>query len=288
MFGGAMNGSRLNARRILVAIALTLLGVSAAVLGPSARAENADVSVRRHAERTGFTNDEIVDGFFKIAFGAELQVAGRVNLIRKFDQPIRVFFDNRAQANHRADLAAVIADIRSHVAHLDVAMTDDRQAANVVVTLVRDRDELRRTIRNRYGRERARQIEQRLTPQCLSGFSEDAEHRIRRSEVILTAEGGDFGFLDCAYEEVLQALGPINDDRSVPWSMFNDEVHMGFFDVYDQYLLNILYDPRVRPGMTPAEVKAILPEVLATVRSWVSDANALSEADARRRSASVQ
>ena len=44
--------------------------------------------------------------------------------------------------------------------------------------------------------------------------------------------------------------------------MFNDDVQMGFFDLYDQYLLNILYDPRIRPGMTRAEVEALLPEVL--------------------------
>ena len=86
-------------------------------------------------------------------------------------------------------------------------MTEDRQAANVVVILVRDRNELRRTIRSFYGRERANQIERRLAPRCLSGFGEDARHRIRRSEVILTADGGDLEFFDCAYEELLQALG---------------------------------------------------------------------------------
>ena len=50
------------------------------------------------------------------------------------------------------------------------------------------------------------------------------------------------------------ALELINDDSSVPWTMFNDNVQMGFFDVYDQYLVNILYDPRVRPGMRKGEV----------------------------------
>ena len=34
--------------------------------------------------------------------------------------------------------------------------------------------------------------------------------------------------------------------------MFNDDVQMGFFGLYDQYLLNILYDPRIRAGMTRA------------------------------------
>jgi len=269
------------ARRVAAsALGFAAVCLSLLVAAP-ARAENVDVSIRRSAERTGFTNAEIIDGFFKIAFGAELRVSGHPDRVRKFDGPVRVFLDNRANANRRADLAAVIADIRSHVRHLDVAMTDDRKAANIVVTLVRDRGELRRTIRAFYGRERAKEIEQRLAPQCLSGFSEDPEHRIRRSEVILTSEGGEFGFLDCAFEELLQALGPINDDRSVPWTMFNDEVQMGFFDVYDQYILNILYDPRIRAGMTREEVGALLPDVLPEVRSWVSSTNALPGNEAR-------
>ncbi len=81
---------------------------------------------------------------------------------------------------------------------------------------------------------------------------ERASIEIEHSDVILTVDNGDFIFLDCAYEELLQSLGPINDTSSVPWTMFNDNVSMGFFDVYDQYILNILYDPRIKAGMTVA------------------------------------
>jgi hypothetical protein len=55
---------------------------------------------------------------------------------------------------------------------------------------------------------------------------------------------------------------------------------MGFFDVYDQYLLNILYDPRVRPGMTKKEVNALLPDVLSTTRGWVTKTRLQRHADA--------
>jgi Protein of unknown function (DUF2927) len=54
--------------------------------------------------------------------------------------------------------------------------------------------------------------------------------------------------------------------------MFNDDVQMGFFDVYDQYLVNMLYDPHVRPGMTRDEVSALLPDIFPTVRAWVTNA----------------
>ena len=70
-------------------------------------------------------------------------------------------------------------------------------------------------------------------------------------------------------------LSAINDTASVPWTMFNDNVSMGYFDVYDQYILNLLYDPRIKPGMNVQEVKAVLPEVLATVRAWVAKVNHL-------------
>jgi Protein of unknown function (DUF2927) len=75
----------------------------------------------------------------------------------------------------------------------------------------------------------------------------------------------------------LQSLGPINDTSTVPWTMFNDNVSMGYFDVYDQYLLNLLYDPRIKAGMTVQEVKALLPEVITDVRIWVKQVNDLAE-----------
>jgi hypothetical protein len=155
-------------------------------------------------------------------------------------------------------------------------MAETSDGANVLVTLVRDRD-LYRTIQGSYGSERAREISKSLDPQCLSGFRKNEQFEIEHSDVILTVDNGDFIFLDCAYEELLQSLGPINDTSSVPWTMFNDNVSMGFFDVYDQYLLNVLYDPRIKAGMTVAEVKAVLPEVLTDVRVWVRKVNGLAE-----------
>jgi hypothetical protein len=247
-----------------------------------AAAENPDISSRRASERTSFTNEEIKDGFFKIAFGAELQWDARAERVRKFDEPVRIFVISAGGPDRRSEIAAVVADIRAHVNHLDVAVTNDRQTANFVVRLVPER-KLDRTIRTLYGSDRARQIKQSLSPECLSGIGKDERYRIRRAEVILPVDAGDFTFYDCAYEELLQALGAINDDASVPWTMFNDDVQMGFFDIYDQYLLNILYDPRIRPGMTKDEVDAILPEVLSTARAWVRDVNLPRHAGAENR-----
>jgi hypothetical protein len=238
-------------------------------------AEIPGVASRQRSEKKSFTDGEIVDGFLKTAFGAEYHLAGRVDRIRKYDAPVRVFTDGVRRSNRKAQLAKVVADIATRVRHLDIAMAETSEGANVIVKLVRDRD-LYRTIGAFYGTDRAREIRSNLDPQCLSGFRKNDKYEIEHSDVILTVDNGDFTFLDCAYEELLQSLGPINDTNSVPWTMFNDSVQMGFFDVYDQYIMNILYDPRIKAGMTVQEVKAVLPQVLADVRVWVAKVNGLA------------
>ena len=264
-------------RRCVTALAVVaggLLWASATAVLP-ALADMPNIAAKQRAEKKVFTDAQIIDGFLKIAFGAEFHLAGRVDRIRKYDGPVRVFIDGN-RADRRSQLSGVITDISRLVRHLDIAISENRGEANVVVRLVRDRD-LHRTITTAYGAERARDIRDSLDPQCLSGFRKNEQFEIEHSDVILTVDNGDFVFLDCAYEEMLQSLGPINDTDSVPWTMFNDEVQMGFFGIYDQYLLNILYDPRIRPGMTVADVRSVLPGVLADVRVWVAQANGLKE-----------
>jgi hypothetical protein len=229
---------------------------------PSARAEDPEISTRRALERQAFSDSEIVEGFFNTAFGAEMAVKSEPHRIRRFQGPVRVFVDSRAGPDRSSEVVEVVDRIGDAIQYLDIAITQDRAAANLVVTLVNDRD-LPRTIQKFFGRAQARQIESSLTPQCLSSF--------RKDEAV-----GDFVFYDCAYEELLQALGPINDTDAVPWTMFNDEVRMGFFDVFDQYLLNILYHPRILPGMDIEQVRALFPEVLADVKAYIATRTTLA------------
>ena len=208
-----------------------------------------EIAKRRAAERKTFTDAEIIDGFFRIVFGAEFHVSGRVDRIRKYEMPVRVYADSRAKPDRRKQVADVVDDIRSKVAHLDIAMVDSRKDANVTVTLVRDRD-IEKTIREFYGasrRERSSAIARaamsvrlpqgRIVPH--PAFRRDHRGRCRRVHLPRLRLRG-----------IAAGARPDQRRRQLPWTMFNDEVQKGFFDVYDQYLLNILYDPRIRAGMT--------------------------------------
>jgi len=269
----ARRRASLPAIRAAASAALLLVALGATVA--TARAEDKEISARRAAESKSFTDRQIIDGFLKITFGAEFHTAGRIDRIRKFDGPVRVYIDSRARPDRTRQVSEVVADIRHRIANLDIAVTDDRKSANLVVSLVRDRD-LTRTIATLYGLDRARKIQSTLEPQCLAGFRKDERYRIVHGEVIIVVDAGDFVFYDCAYEEILQALGPINDDETITWTMFHDDVQMGFFDVYDQYLLNLLYHARIRPGMTREEAHATAVDVLPEVRSFVTQTNGLT------------
>ncbi|BAT59183.1 hypothetical protein GJW-30_1_01714 [Variibacter gotjawalensis] len=261
-----MRLSRLAALLVLVAFSLPLL--------PTAQAEVREISARRAKERKTFSDAEIANGFFKVAFGAEMGFGGPVDRIRKYVKPVRIFVENNAKPDRTEEVAKVVADIQARIANIDIAITERRENANFIVRLVRDRD-LAKTVMKLYG-PRGRKIVRSLEPQCLSGFRKDDLFRITNSDVILVSDAGDFIFYDCAYEELLQALGPIRDDSSVPWTMFNDNVQMGFFGVYDQYILNILYHQRVEPGMTRAQVRALLPQIMPEIREHVARINNVS------------
>ena len=271
--------------RLILPPALLWLGLFfAAIALPALSAVSAapvldtveDMAAHRENQRKTFSDQEIIDGFLKIAFGAEFRADQRVDRIRKYDQPVRIFVDSRGEPDRTSQIIDIVSDIRTRIRNLEITVTPTRVDANMIITLVLDND-LQSTIRTIYGPERARNIERSLRPQCLAGFAKDRTYRIQRSEVLLVIDAGDFVFYDCAYEEILQALGPINDDRSVPWSMFNDDVSMGFFDIYDQILLNLLYDPRIQPGMTKREIRDLLPEILPDVRAFVARTNDLQK-----------
>src|SRR5437762_10033234 len=120
---------------LLLAAAFAAIAIESAL--PSyASAELPAIAARQRTEKTSFTDSEIVEGFLKTAFGAEYHLAGRVDRIRKYEVPVRVFADGRA--DRKAQIAKIVADIAAHVRHLDIAMSDNNANANVSVKMVRD------------------------------------------------------------------------------------------------------------------------------------------------------
>ncbi len=250
------------------------MGAALFLIASPAAAEDETIAKLRAADRKTFSDREIISGFVRLMFNPELPFMGRVDRVRKFDGPIRVHVDNRANPNRTEQLREVVSDIAARIQNLDIALTESRRDANLQVTLISDRD-LPRIVRALQKRKPDRAVQRSLHPRCLAEIRRDDGFRVVRSEAVIATDAGEFAFYDCAYEKLLRALGPINDDPALPWTTFNSEVRKGFFGVYDQYLLNILYDRRIRPGMTEAQAQPLLPNVVRAVRPFVAKLNKL-------------
>src|ERR1043166_4861329 len=108
------------ARHALTSAALASLVLAASI--ELARAEHPRIARLRAAEQKLFTDEQIIDGFFKIAFGAELAGPGRVDRIRKYERPVRVSVESRAKPDRRRQVATVVADIAQRIEHIDLAI----------------------------------------------------------------------------------------------------------------------------------------------------------------------
>lgn len=67
----------------------------------------------------------------------------------------------------------------------------------------------------------------------------------------------------CLHEEFVQALGLTNDGHEVRPSIFNDDQEFALLTEHDELLLRILYDERLRPGMTAEEGMPIVRRIAA-------------------------
>lgn len=61
----------------------------------------------------------------------------------------------------------------------------------------------------------------------------------------------------CVHEEMTQGMGLANDSPDARPSIFNDDEEFAFLTTQDELLLKMLYDPRLRPGMTETEARPI-------------------------------
>jgi len=72
---------------------------------------------------------------------------------------------------------------------------------------------------------------------------------------VIRAEHPDLMRLSCIHEELAQGLGLSNDSPAARPSVFNDDEEFGLLTTHDELLLKMLYDPRMKLGMTPAAAR---------------------------------
>lgn len=79
-----------------------------------------------------------------------------------------------------------------------------------------------------------------------------------RAIALIRAEHPDLVRLSCVHEEMAQGLGLSNDSPSARPSIFNDDDEFALLTSHDELLLKMLYDPRLKQGMTADEARPVV------------------------------
>ena len=136
--------------------------------------------------------------------------------------------------------------------------------ADVELRLIDEKD-FQSALQAAFGAKIAQTFVARTDPQCMTSVKSTADGDIVHSVSFIIVDKGDDVFLDCAYHELLHAFGLSNHDQRNPWTTLNQKRMVGYLTVYDRSLLTLLYDVRIRPGMTARQARAVLPQVIASL-----------------------
>ncbi len=213
-------------------------------------------------EYTRFTAAELQRGFFALAFGSDLRIGARPRGIRRFDHPVRVSVIAGGSVDRSAAMAHVVEDYVRKVPGLHLSLaTAASLPADVEVRLIDERN-FKSALQAAFGVQVTAAFIARTDPQCMTSVKSTADGEIVRSVSFIIVDKGEAVFLDCAYHELLHAFGLSNHDQNNPWTTLNQKRIIGYLSVYDRALLTILYDPRIKPGMTPAQTRGVLPGII--------------------------
>lgn len=198
----------------------------------------------------------LTQGFFRTVFGLEYGGTQSDSYrVKRYVGLVKFHVEDRSGAGRARKTRAFLASLPDEIAHFRSIIVDRQDAANFRVILVKQ-DDFSRVVQREL---KADAIA--MNARCLVGVS-TLEGRIQRSTAVIVADD-DFLFERCLVEEVLQGLGPMNDDRTLTQSVFNDESKHRDFTAFDRALMNVLYHPLIRPGMSGVDVNRALPRVLS-------------------------
>ncbi|MCV6595913.1 MAG: DUF2927 domain-containing protein [Mangrovicoccus sp.] len=98
---------------------------------------------------------------------------------------------------------------------------------------------------------------------CLVVAFSDQQSRsvYKKAIAVIRAELPPLLRQSCYNEEIAQGLGLANDSRDARPSLFNDDKEFALLTGQDEFLLNMLYDPRLRPGMSIEEARPVAREI---------------------------
>ncbi len=209
------------------------------------------------------SNAVIARDFLDLAF--ELESGRRLRAFSRFEGPVTVGVRGRAPKTMQRDLDRLLQRLRTE-ARIEIRRARPGETPSIMVEAV-PLAEL----------QRAAPTAACIVRPNVSSWDDFRSSRNdpdtawpnlverRQMAVFLPGDESPQEIRDCLHEEIAQALGPVNDLFRLNDSIFNDDNFHSVLTGYDMLILRAHYDPALKAGMSPAEVAARLPGILARI-----------------------
>jgi hypothetical protein len=200
------------------------------------------------------SNQDIAQEFMELSF--ELERGTKIERFTRFKGPIVAAFIQTPSVSASHDLDQLIARLRRE-ALIDIRRGPDQTHANINIEFVPQE------AMNERAPTAACFVEPNAkTWQNYMNTKYAANHRwtqltVRTQATVFIPMGSPPQEIrDCLHEEILQALGPLNDLYRVSETIFNDDNFQVIATPYDMLILRAYYSDQLRNGMSKAAVGA--------------------------------
>ena len=222
------------------------------------------------------TADRLVRNFNLVAFGSEFDIEnGRYvararqngDVLRRWTSPLRYRLMGRITVRDQHDVAEFAARL-TEATGLKILPAEDDTAANLEIRILGPDERSRLGSRLQDGPLAelfgiwAKTAEWPCAGEFYYQRPPHAEaNQITYATIYIRDEVKGLYRKSCIEEEMSQVLGLGRDDASVRPSIFNDDEEFALLTRHDSLLLQILYDRRLRPGMSPAEAMPLVRQI---------------------------
>jgi hypothetical protein len=189
--------------------------------------------------------------------------------VKKWQRPVRVAaeFGASVRADQRAADTATLANYVARLARVtghSISMVDTNP--NFVVMFVGEDDRQMVAPRvlslvpnaNRNSLKIFDHLPKDIHCLVVAFSSQPASYDYGKAVAVIRSEHPDLLRKSCIHEEVAQGLGLGNDSPRARPSIFNDDDEFALLTSHDEYLLRILYNPRLAAGMTAQTARPIV------------------------------
>ncbi|MBK0400627.1 DUF2927 domain-containing protein [Limibaculum sp. M0105] len=228
-------------------------------------------------EDAPFTNADLVRNFSRIALRHEVDIesAGSEensapNPVQRWEGPIRWGLYGRGATpqdhaeierflNHVSDLTGLVTHEVERDVNLMILITEPAERPAFSAAL----RQLYPALADGFDTWRA---SGRVVCMASNLFSVMDEDVIVFGMVVIGSEVTGLLRRSCLHEEIAQALGLGNDHPEVRPSIFNDDEEFALLTEHDEWLLRILYDERLTPGMSEEEAMPVVRTIVEEMR----------------------